>query len=158
MSSIKRAIFPGTFDPFTVGHESVVLRGLACFDEIIIGIGCHSGKKTFFDIATRLKMIEDVFVDFPEVSVKVFEGLTVDFAKGSGAKFILRGIRTSADFEYERAIAQVNKSMSDIDTFMLLTSPEHTPVTSTIVRDIITHGGDVSSFIPNKIDIRNYLS
>lgn len=154
---MKRAIFPGTFDPFTVGHESVVLRGLSCFDEVVIGLGVHSGKQTLFSTEVRMRMIQDVFKGNDRVKVQVFDGLTVTFAKAVEANFILRGIRTSADFEYERAIAQVNKAMSDIDSIMLLTSPEHTPVTSTIVRDIIKHGGDVSSFIPQSICIEDYL-
>ncbi|PWE01177.1 pantetheine-phosphate adenylyltransferase [Marinilabilia rubra] len=150
----KTAIFPGSFDPFTVGHENIVRRGLSLVDKIFIAIGYNSNKKDFFPIEQRIEWIEKVFEDEPRIEVVTFEGLTVDFAKELNCNFILRGIRTSADFEYERAIAQVNKSMSGIDTVFLLTSPEHTPVNSSIVRDILKHGGDASKFIPEKIKIQ----
>lgn len=149
----KTAIFPGSFDPFTVGHENIVRRGLSLVDKIYIAIGYNSQKKDFFPLEQRIKWIKQVFDDEPGIEVVTFQGLTVDFAKELKCNFILRGIRTSADFEYERAIAQVNKSMSGIDTVFLLTSPEHTPVNSSIVRDILKHGGDASKFIPDKIDI-----
>ncbi|MGV8827753.1 MAG: pantetheine-phosphate adenylyltransferase [Breznakibacter sp.] len=144
----RKAIFPGSFDPFTVGHENVVLRSLDLFDEIVIAIGYNSNKHDFFPIEKRIDWIEKVFEKYPQVRVEKYQGLTVEFAKEVGATHILRGLRTSADFEYERAIAQVNKSMSGIDTVFLLTTPEHTPVNSSIVRDIIRHGGDASKFIP----------
>lgn len=154
---MKRAIFPGVFDPLTVGHESIVKRGLELFDEIIISLGTNSAKVTLFSIEKRIEMIETVFKDFPNVKVMSYAGLTVEFAKSVDAKFILRGLRTSADFEYERAIAQVNKKMSNIDTVFLLTAPEHTPVNSTIVREILKHNGDVSLLIPSKLNIKEYL-
>ncbi len=144
----RKAIFPGSFDPFTVGHENVVLRSLDLFDEIVIAIGYNSNKHDFFPIENRIEWIEKVFEKHAQVRVEKYQGLTVEFAKEVGATHILRGLRTSADFEYERAIAQVNKSMSGIDTVFLLTTPEHTPVNSSIVRDIIRHGGDASKFIP----------
>jgi len=145
------AIFPGSFDPFTVGHENIVLRGLDLFDKIIIAVGYNSNKKEFFPVDRRVEWIQDIFWDNPKVAVRKYEGLTVDFATEVRARYILRGLRTSADFEYERAIAQVNKAMSGIDSVFLLTQPEHTPVNSSIVRDIIKHGGDASLFLPNKI-------
>lgn len=154
---MKKAIFPGVFDPFTVGHESIVRRGLELFDEIIIALGNNSSKKTFFNLEKRIAMIEKIFEGVPAVKVASYTGLTVDFAKQNEAAFILRGIRTSADFEYERAIAQVNKKMTNIDSVFLLTTPEHTPVNSTIVRDILSHGGDVSLFIPESINIKEYM-
>ncbi len=147
----RKAIFPGSFDPFTVGHENVVLRSLDLFDEIIIAIGFNSNKNDFFPIEKRIVWIETVFKNYPQVKVSKYQGLTVEFAKEVEATHILRGLRTSADFEFERAIAQINKSMSGIDTVFLLTTPEHTPVNSTIVRDIIRHGGDASKFIPATI-------
>jgi len=147
----RKAIFPGSFDPFTVGHENVVLRSLDLFDEIVIAIGYNSNKHDFFPIEKRIEWIEKVFEGHPQVRVAKYQGLTVEFAKEIGATHVLRGLRTSADFEYERAIAQVNKSMSGIDTVFLLTTPEHTPVNSSIVRDIIRHGGDASMFIPHAI-------
>lgn len=147
------ALFPGSFDPFTVGHENIVLRGLELFDKIIISIGYNSNKSGYFSLEQRMSWITDVFRNEPRVSVQSYEGLTVDFAVEMGAAFILRGLRTSADFEYERAIAQVNKLMTNIDTVFLLTTPEHTPVNSSIVRDIIRHGGDASKFLPSQIVI-----
>lgn len=154
----KIAVFPGSFDPFTVGHESVLKRALPIFDEIIVMLGVNNAKKTLFSIENRKKMIRDLFDDEPKVSVHEYTGLTVDFCKQVGATHILRGLRTAADFEYERAIAQVNKKMyNNIETVFLLTMPEHTPINSSVVRDILKHNGNVSMFIPNKIDIKNYL-
>lgn len=154
---IKKAIFPGVFDPFTVGHESILLRGLDIFDEIVVAIGTNSTKNSLFSLDKRKELIQKVFEAYPQVTVQDYSGLTVDFAKQQGAAFILRGIRTAADFEYERAIAQVNKKMTNIDTVFLLTMPEHTPISSTIVRDVLRHGGDVSTFIPEGIVIQDYL-
>ncbi|TRX71045.1 pantetheine-phosphate adenylyltransferase [Carboxylicivirga sp. M1479] len=156
---MNTAIFPGSFDPFTVGHEDVVRRGLSLFDKIIIAVGFNSNKRDFFPLEDRMQWIRDVFVDDDRVSVEKYEGLTVEFAKEVECTHILRGIRTAADFEYERAIAQVNKAMSGIDSVFLLTTPEHTPVNSSIVRDIVKHGGDAGQFLPDaiKINIQKYL-
>ncbi len=146
------AIFPGSFDPFTIGHESIVKRALPLFDRIVIMIGYNTNKKFFFPIDKRKEWIKQVFIDEPKVEVKSHEGLTVDFCKKVNARYILRGLRTSADFEYERAIAQINKKMHpQIESIFLLTMPEHTPVNSTIVRDIILHGGDASQFLPSAL-------
>lgn len=147
------AIFPGSFDPFTLGHENVVLRGLDLFDEVIIAIGHNSGKNDFFPIEKRIQWIKKVFENHPQVRVDTFKGLTVDFVRENGGTHILRGLRTSADFEFERAIAQVNKSLSEVDTVFILTTPEHTPINSTIVRDIIRHGGDASKLLPVAIRV-----
>jgi pantetheine-phosphate adenylyltransferase len=146
------ALFPGSFDPFTVGHENIVRRGLKMFDKIIIAVGCNTSKSYLFSIDRRLEFIKAQFADESKVTVEQYENLTVDFAIEKGAHFLLRGIRTAADFEYERAIAQVNKLMTGIDSVFLLTTPEHTPVNSSIVRDILKHGGDASKFIPNIIN------
>ena len=152
---MKRAVFPGSFDPITRGHEALVLRALSMFDEIIVAIGTNSQKNYFFSIEKRLSWIEYVFRDYPQVKVAVYEGLTVDYCKKSNAGFILRGLRTSADFEFERGIGQVSKLLlPDVETVFLLTSPELTPVTSGIVRDVFKNGGDVSSFIPDGIQLQ----
>ena len=149
----RNAIFPGSFDPFTVGHESVVNRAVPMFDKIVIMIGYNANKKSFYSIEKRLKWINQVFKDHDQIEVRLHDGLTVDFCKEVGAKYILRGLRTSADFEYERAIAQINKKMHpEIETVFLLTLPEHTPVNATIIRDIVFHGGDASMFLPKGLD------
>lgn len=154
----KIAIFPGSFDPFTVGHESIVRRTASLFDKIIIMIGANTNKKSFFPIEKRIAWINKIFDDDPRISVDVYDGLTVDFCKKTNAKYIIRGLRTSADFEFERAIAQVNKQMyPEIETVFLLTIPEHTPVNSTIVRDIILHGGDPSRFLPKKLNKSEFV-
>lgn len=153
----KIAIFPGSFDPFTVGHESIVNRAISMFDKIIVMIGYNANKKSFFPIEMRIKWINQVFKDVDKVEVRLHEGLTVDFCKEVGAKYILRGLRTSADFEYERAIAQINKKMHpEIETVFLLTLPEHTPVNATIIRDIVFHGGDASQFLPKGLDMEEF--
>jgi pantetheine-phosphate adenylyltransferase len=145
------AIFPGSFDPFTIGHENIVRRGLKLFDKIIIAVGHNTSKSYFFNIDERVAFIKAEFADESRVSVEKYDNLTVDFARQKNADFILRGIRTAADFEYERAIAQVNRLMTCIDSVFLLTTPQHTPVNSSIVRDILRHGGDASKFIPATI-------
>jgi len=152
----KIAVFAGSFDPFTVGHEDVVKRGLFMFDRIIIAIGYNSNKKGFFPLKRRIEWIEQVFRDEPRVSVDYYDGLTVDFCRKVGARYLLRGLRTAADFEYERAIAQINRAMApEVESVFLLTTPEHTPITSTIVRDIIRHRGNAGSFLPEKMELRN---
>lgn len=154
----KIAVFPGSFDPFTVGHENIVLRGLSLFDKIIVAIGIHSTKQPLLKIEARVEMVSQIFRSNDRVEVDSFEGLTVDFCKKVNATHMLRGIRTSADFEYERAISQVNKKMlPSVESIFLLTTPEHTPVNSTIIRDIIRNGGDASLFLPAGVDIKNYL-
>lgn len=154
----KIAVFPGSFDPFTVGHENIVLRGLGLFDKIIVAIGIHSTKKPLLKIESRVAMVNQVFKGNKWVHADSFEGLTVDYCKKVNATHMLRGIRTSADFEYERAIAQINKQMlPSVESIFLLTTPEHTPVNSTIIRDIIRNGGDASLFLPAGVDIKHYL-
>ena len=151
------AVFPGSFDPFTIGHEAIVKRALSMFDEIIIAVGANALKKSFYSVETRKKMISKVFQYEPRVKVDHYEGLTVDYCKKNGADFLLRGLRTAADFEFERAIAQVNKAMApDIESVFILTIPEHTPINSSIVRDIIRSGGDASKFVPSSINLKDY--
>jgi pantetheine-phosphate adenylyltransferase len=152
----KIAIFPGTFDPFTIGHLSLVERGLRLVDEIIIAIGVNPNKKTFFSLDCRIEMISKFFEQNPNVSVLSYESLTVDFAKKVGAKFILRGIRSVYDFEYEKNIADVNRKISGIETFVLFTEPEHTHISSSIVRELLSYGKNVDDFVPADLHIYKY--
>ncbi len=155
----KVAVFPGTFDPFTIGHEALVKRALKIFDKVVVAVGKNLSKHTLFTIEQRLEMVNEVFANYENIEVVGYEGLTVDFCESIGAKFLLRGLRTSADFEYERAIGQVNKAMKpEIESVFLLTAPEHTPINSTIVRDILVNKGDASKFLPKAININKYLS
>jgi len=151
------AVFPGSFDPFTIGHEGIVRRALVLFDEIIIAVGANALKKSYYSLETRKEMISKVFRDDPGITVDHYEGLTVDYCRKRGAQYLLRGLRTAADFEFERAIAQVNRTiMPDVETVFLLTVPEHASVNSTIVRDIIRSGGDASIFVPAGLNINDY--
>ena len=153
----KIAVFPGSFDPFTIGHESIVKRALPMFDKIIIAIGYNINKKGFFPLEKRINWIKQIFANDQNVSVDKYKGLTIDFCKKVNADYILRGLRTAADFEYERAISQMNKAMyPEIETVFLLTTPELTAITSSIVRDIIRHGGDASLFLPKEIDLKKF--
>ncbi len=149
------AIFPGSFDPITKGHENILRRALPLFDEIIISIGKNSSKQNYFSLEQREKWIKQVFANEPKVRIESYTGLTIDFCKKVNAKFILRGLRTSADFEFEKSIAQNNKVMApEIETIFILPIPEHSAINSTIVRDIIRNGGDASPFVPKEIDVK----
>ena len=151
----KTAIFPGSFDPFTVGHESIVMRALPLFDKIIIAIGHNINKEYYFPLEKRVEWIKKIFKGNSKVEIKTYKGLTVDFCKQVNARYILRGLRTSSDFEYERAVGQMNKAMyPEIETVFLLTMPQHTAINSTIVRDIIRYGGDASLFLPKDLNIK----
>jgi pantetheine-phosphate adenylyltransferase len=150
------AIFPGSFDPFTIGHEEIVKRGLSMFDTIIVAIGKNSTKNTMHPLSKRMELINKVFVDEPRVEVDSYEGLTINYCADKGAKFLLRGLRTSSDFEYERAIAQMNKNMNhEVESVFLLTAPIHTPICSTIVRDIFNNEGDISEFLPTNVTMED---
>jgi len=152
---MKIAVFPGSFDPVTLGHESIVRRAIPLFDKIIVAIGTNAEKSGYFPIDMRLKWLRDVFADLPQVSVEIYNGLTVDFCHRMDANYIIRGLRTSADFEFERSVAQVNLKLNpDIETVFLLTLPEYVMVTSSIVREVHKHGGDISQFIPETIEIK----
>ncbi len=153
----KTAIFPGTFDPFTIGHLSLVNRALNLVDEIIIAIGVNQYKKTFFSPEDRISMISNIFSGNEKVKVDCYDSLTVDFAKKVNANFILRGIRSVNDFEYEKNIADVNRKISGIETFVLYTEPEHTHISSSIVRELLSYGKDVDEFVPRSMQIHNYL-
>ncbi len=150
----KTAVFPGSFDPITRGHESVIKRALPLFDEVYIAVGMNAEKRSYFGLDQRIEWIKNVFKDHSNVRVIKYEGLTVDLCKKLGAQYILRGLRTSADFEFERSIGQVNKKLyPEIETVFFLTSPEYTSLNSSIVRDILLHGGDASQFVPESIDL-----
>ena len=145
---MRRAIFPGSFDPFTIGHHSIVKRALAFMAEVIIGIGINEGKQNGISTEKRLQMIGQLYKDEPRVKVEAYSGLTVDFAEKWDASFIIRGIRTVRDFEYEEGIADVNKKLSGIETIFLFTEPEFSSVSSTVVRELLHYGRDVSAFLP----------
>ena len=152
------AVFPGSFDPFTIGHESIVTRALPLFDRIYIAIGYNVTKKGFFPLEKRKAWIKKTFENEPKIFVDHFGGLTVDFCKLINAKYILRGLRTSSDFEYERAIGQLNKALNNgIETVFMLTKPEHTFIASTMVRDLIINGGNAEQFLPKKIRKEKFL-
>jgi len=150
----KIAIFPGSFSPFTVGHQSVVDRALPLFDKIIISIGINSEKNQYFSIEERLQWIKDVYGKNPKIEIKFYEGLTVDFCKKENANYILRGLRDSHDFKFEKGIAQMNKDLNkEVETIFIITPSEISHISSSIIRDIIKNGGDVSKFIPKEIDL-----
>ena len=157
--SDRIAVFPGSFDPFTLGHESIVLRALPLFDKVIIGIGSNTSKKTFFSAEQRLEMIRELFTGNSKVGVTYYDDLTIDFCSRVGAKYMLRGLRTSSDFEYERVIAQVNQAMlPEVESLFMLTLPEHTAINSSVVREIMRYGGDVTKFVPQGINIQKYMN
>ncbi len=150
---IKIAIFPGSFSPFTKGHQSIVDRALPLFDKLIIAIGINGDKEQYFTIDEKKKWIESVYKYNTKIEVKKYEGLTVDFCKKENANYILRGLRDSHDFKFEKNISQMNKNLnSDIETVFIITSAELSHISSTIVRDIIKNGGDVSQFLPKEIN------
>ena len=143
-----RAIFPGTFDPFTVGHESVVRRALTFVDDLVIVIGVNDNKRSHYDVERRLQTIRSYYRNEPRVQVEAYTDLTIDFARRVDAQLIIRGIRTVKDFEYEETIADINRKLTGIETILLFTEPELTAVSSTIVRELIKYGKDVSQFLP----------
>jgi len=150
---MKIALFPGSFDPFTKGHEDIILRAIPLFDKIVIGVGSNSSKNYLFTIEQRINWIKKTFANYPTIEVKSYEGLTVNFCKELGAGYILRGLRNPIDYNYESNIALMNKSLqNDIETIFLLTSPELMAINSTIVRDIIVHKGNAKQFVPSAIE------
>ncbi len=149
---MKKAVFPGSFDPITLGHVDIIKRAIPLFDEIIIAIGVNAKKNYMFSIEERKKFIENAFFGDDKISVQTYTGLTVDYCKKIDADFILRGLRNPADFEFEKAIAQTNRKLSGIETVFLLTSAETSFISSSIVRDIMRNGGDASELIPNSVE------
>jgi len=148
------AVFPGSFDPVTRGHESIIRRALPLFNKLIIAVGDNSGKQSFFPLEKRLEWLKELFAGDSDIEITNYTGLTVDFCRSRKAKYILRGLRTAADFEFERSIGQMNKLMvPDIETVFLLCEPEFSALSSSIVRDIVRHGGDVRQFVPEAIKI-----
>lgn len=146
------AIFPGSFDPITKGHVDIISRAVSLFDEIIIAIGHNSAKKSMFTLEERISQIEATFSDLPSVSVQTYEGLTIEFCKKVNAKYILRGMRSEHDFEFERSIALMNTAMNnEIETIFLVSKAEYSAISSTIVRDIMRNGGDAKQFLPEAL-------
>jgi len=150
---MKRAIFPGSFDPLTLGHYDIIKRGLPLFDEVIVAIGVNSDKKYMFSLDERKKFIEDAFADEPKVKVTTYEGLTVDYCKEIDADFILRGLRNPADFEFEKAIAHTNRELEKVETVFLLTSAKTSFISSSIVREVIRYNGDYTKLVPNSVRV-----
>ena len=150
----KIAVFPDSFSPFSLGHKAVVDSALPLFDKVIIAVGNNPEKNQYFSIKKRLKWINDVYKNMPNISVEHYEGLTVDFCKTVNANFIVRGLRDSHDFKFEKNIAQMNKKLNaEIETIFIITPPDLSHISSTILRDIIKNGGDISTFIPKEISI-----
>ena len=150
---MRRAIFPGSFDPITTGHVDIIKRSLPLFDELIIAIGVNSTKKYMFSLEQRNAFIEATFADEPKIKVDTYSGLTVDYCQSIDAKFIVRGLRNPADFEFEKTITQVNRRLSDIETVFLLTSSETSFISSSIVREVIQFDGDYSSMVPKAVQL-----
>lgn len=150
------AVFPGSFDPITKGHESIIKRALPLFDKIIIAIGVNHNKNYMFPLEKRMQWIKDTFKFEDKVEVAFYEGLTVSFCQRSNANYIIRGLRNAEDFHFESGIAQMNRELAvEVDTIFMVTSPEYSAISSTIVRDIHRNGGDVSRFIPNAIQLND---
>jgi pantetheine-phosphate adenylyltransferase len=148
---MKTALFPGSFDPITIAHVDILKRSIPLFDRMVLGIGTNSAKQGFLPIETREAIVRSVFKEYPNVEIHVYEGLTVDFCKKVDANYMIRGIRSVADFEYERAIAQINQTMMpNVETIFILSKPEYSAISSTIVRDILRNHGDVSPFLPQE--------
>ena len=150
---MKRAVFPGSFDPVTIGHQDIVNRGLMIFNEIIIGVGENIDKKYMFSSNERFDFVSKTFESDTKVLIKTYDGLTVDFCKKNNAEFIIRGLRNPADFEFEKSIALTNREMTGIETVFFLTSPKNSYISSSIVRDLIKNKGDYKLFIPKEITI-----
>lgn len=148
---MKKAVFPGSFDPITLGHYDIISRGLTLFDEIVLAIGVNADKKYMFSLEKRKQFLEKTFKNEPRISIKTYQGLTVEFCKEQNASFILRGLRNPADFEFEKAIAHTNRYLEKIETVFLLTSSGKSYISSSIVRDVIRNGGNYSGLVPDGV-------
>jgi pantetheine-phosphate adenylyltransferase len=151
---MKKAVFPGSFDPITLGHFDIIKRGVSLFDEVIVAIGINADKKYMFSLEDRKRFIEEAFKDEPKVSVITYEGLTIDLCRKLEAKFILRGLRNPADFEFEKAIAHTNRKLSKIETVFLLTASNTSYISSSIVRDVIRNKGDYTVLVPESVEVK----
>jgi pantetheine-phosphate adenylyltransferase len=151
---MRKAIFPGSFDPITLGHEDIIRRGITLFDEIVIAIGVNSEKKYMFSLEERKQFLKETFKDEPKVSIITYEGLTIDLCKKINANFILRGLRNPADFEFEKAIAHTNRRMSKIETVFLLTAAKTSYISSSIVRDVIRNNGQYELLVPEAVKVK----
>jgi pantetheine-phosphate adenylyltransferase len=151
---MKRAIFPGSFDPITLGHYDIIERGVKLFDELIIAIGINADKKYMFSLEERKKFIEDCFDHNPKIKVVAYEGLTVHFCQKNNVDFILRGLRNPADFEFEKAIAHTNRDLAPIETVFLLTAASTSYISSSIVRDVIRNNGDYTKLVPKTVRVK----
>ena len=150
---MKKAVFPGSFDPITLGHVDLIYKGLEIFDEIIIAIGVNADKKQLFSLEDKIQQIKNTFKNEPRIKVVSYKGLTIDFCKSVNSKYMLRGLRNSSDFNYEQSIAQTNYSISSIESVFLISSPQLIHISSTIVRDIIRNGGDYKSLVPESVAV-----
>ena len=148
---MKKAVFPGSFDPITLGHMDVITRAIPLFDEIIIAIGINSDKKYMFSLEERKKFISECFEEYDNVTVVSYEGLTVDFCKKNSIDYIIRGLRNPADFEFEKAIALTNRDLAPVETVFLLTSAKTSYISSSIVRDVLKNGGNVTTLVPSSV-------
>ena len=148
---MKRAVFPGSFDPITLGHYDIIERGVKLFDEVIIAIGVNADKKYMLSLEQRKKFIEEAFKNQPKVKVTTYEGLTIDYCESVDAKFILRGLRNPADFEFEKAIAHTNRKLSKIETVFLLTAAKTSYISSSIVREVLRNNGVYSVLVPDSV-------
>jgi len=151
---MKTAVFPGSFDPITLGHYDIIKRGISLFDKVIVAIGVNAEKKYMFTLEERLHFIRESFKDEPKVEVVTYEGLTIDLCKKVGAKFILRGLRNPADFEFEKAIAHTNRRLSKIETVFLLTAANTSYISSSIVRDVLRNNGDYTILVPDAVRVK----